>query len=53
VGSECALSFLRDAFPELFHSINIIPTTGTEVKSIIHSLKSKNSSAYNEIEAKF
>jgi hypothetical protein len=35
VGGEDAISFLKDAFP----GIKIIPTTETEIKSIIHSLK--------------
>jgi hypothetical protein len=43
VGREDAISFLKDAFPVKFLGIKIIPTTETEIKSIIHSLKSKNS----------
>jgi Notch-like protein len=43
---------LKDAFPEGFPSINIIPTTETEIESIIHSLKSKNTSGYDEIRSK-
>jgi hypothetical protein len=43
VGREDAVSFLKAAFPVKFPGIKIIPTTETEMKSIIHSLKSKNS----------
>jgi hypothetical protein len=39
-GREYALSLLKDAFPDRFHSIKIVPTTETEIKSIIHSQKS-------------
>jgi hypothetical protein len=41
VGREDAISFLKDGFPVKFPSIKIIPTTETEIKSIIQSLKSK------------
>jgi hypothetical protein len=44
-----AISFLKDSFSENFTSIKIIPVTATEIKSIIHSLKPKNSSGYDEI----
>jgi hypothetical protein len=37
-GTKCAFSLLKDASPERFHSIKIIATTETEIKSIIHSL---------------
>jgi hypothetical protein len=37
VRNEDPISFLKDAFPD----IKIIPTTETEINSIIHSLKSK------------
>jgi hypothetical protein len=41
-------TFLKAAFPVKFPSINIIPTTETEMmKSVINSLKSKNSSGYD------
>jgi hypothetical protein len=43
-----AVSFLKAAFS----GIKIIPTTETEMKSIIHSLQSKNSSGYDEITSK-
>jgi hypothetical protein len=36
-----AISFLKDAFPRKFHGIKTIPTTETEIKRIIHSLKTK------------
>jgi hypothetical protein len=41
VRNEYPISFLKDAFPVKFPDIKIIPTTETEIKSIIHSLKSK------------
>jgi hypothetical protein len=44
VRNEDTISFLKDVkFPDII----IIPTTETEIKSIIHSLKSKNSSGYD------
>jgi hypothetical protein len=48
VEREDAVSFLKAAFP----GIKIIPTTETEMKSIIHSLKSKHSSGYDDITSK-
>jgi hypothetical protein len=39
LGREDAISFLKDAFPIKFPVLKIIPTTETEIKSIIHSLK--------------
>jgi hypothetical protein len=33
-----AISILKNAFPRKFPDFEIIPTTATEVKSIIHSL---------------
>jgi hypothetical protein len=39
VGREDAVSFLKAAFPVKFPCINIISTTETEMKNIIHSLK--------------
>jgi hypothetical protein len=47
-----AISFLKDAFPRKFPGIKTIPTTETELKSIIHSLKTKNSSGYDGITSK-
>jgi hypothetical protein len=38
------ISFLKNAFPRKFPGIKTISTTETEMKSIIHSLKAKNSS---------
>jgi hypothetical protein len=38
VGREDAVSFLKAAFPVKFPNINIIPTTETEMKSVILSL---------------
>jgi hypothetical protein len=46
------ISFLEDAFPRKFPGIKTIPTTETEIKSIIHSLKAKNSSGYKGITSK-
>jgi hypothetical protein len=37
-----AISFLREVFPIKFPGIKTIPTTDTEIKNIIHSLKAKN-----------
>jgi hypothetical protein len=48
VGKEDSISFLKDVFPCKFHGIKIVPTSEAEVKSIILSLKSKNSSGYDE-----
>ena len=47
-----ATSHLKDSFPGNFPSIKIIPITEDEIKSIIHSLKQKNSSGYFEIAIK-
>jgi hypothetical protein len=47
-----AISFLKNAFPRKFPGIKTIPTTETEIKSIIHSLKAKNSSGYDGITSK-
>jgi hypothetical protein len=47
-----AISFLKDSFPGNFTSIKIIPVTATEIKSIIRSLKPKNSSGYDDIRSK-
>jgi hypothetical protein len=52
VGREDGFSFLKNAFPVKFTDIKIIPTTETEIKSIRHSHKSKNSSVYDEITSK-
>jgi hypothetical protein len=41
MGKEDAISFLKDAFPVKFPDMKILPTTETEIKGIIHSLKSK------------
>jgi hypothetical protein len=47
-----AISFLKDSFPRYFPTINIIPITEAEIKSITSSLKPKNSSGYDEISSK-
>jgi hypothetical protein len=44
-----AISNLTDSFPGNFPSIKIIPITEAEIKSIIHFLKQKKSSGYDEI----
>jgi hypothetical protein len=46
------ISFLKNAFPRKFPGIKTIPTTETEIKNIIHSLKAKNSSGYDGITSK-
>jgi hypothetical protein len=48
-GKEDAVTFLKDSFPRKFPAIKLIPTTEAEIKNIIHSFKSKDSSRYNEI----
>jgi hypothetical protein len=47
-----AISFLREAFPEKFPGIKTIPSMETEIKSIIHSLKTRNPSGYDGITSK-
>ena len=47
-----ATSFLKDSFPGNFPTINIIPITEADIKSIISPLKPKNSSRYDEITSK-
>jgi hypothetical protein len=44
-----ATKFLTEAIPKTFPSINPMPTTANEIRSNIHSLKSKNSCGYDEI----
>jgi sarcosine oxidase/L-pipecolate oxidase len=51
VGKEIQL-FLKNAFPCKFHGIKIVPTSEAEIKSIILSIKSKNSSGYDKITTK-
>jgi hypothetical protein len=46
-----AVSFLKEAFPRKFPGIKTIPTTESEIKSIIHSLKGKHSSGYDRIKS--
>jgi hypothetical protein len=46
------ISFLRRAFLRRFPDIKIISTAETEIKTIIHSLKAKNSSGYDGITSK-
>jgi hypothetical protein len=52
VGREDPISFLKDIFLCKFQGIKIVPTSKAEIKSIILSLKSKNSSGYDEIISK-
>ena len=47
-----AISFLTDSCPRNFPNINIIPITEVEIKSVISSLKPKNSSGYDEMTSK-
>jgi hypothetical protein len=49
VGKEDPISFVKLAFLCKFHGIKIVPNSEAEVNSIILSLKSKNSSGYDEI----
>jgi hypothetical protein len=46
------ISFLKKAFPRKFPGIKTIPTTKTAIKSIILSLKGKNSSGYDGVTGK-
>jgi hypothetical protein len=52
VGKEDPISFLKDTFPCKFHSIKIVPNSEAEMKSVILSLESKNSSGCDEITSK-
>jgi hypothetical protein len=36
-----AISFIKEEFPRKFPVMKTIPTTETEIKSIVHSLKNK------------
>ena len=47
-----AIAILKDSFPGNFPSIKLIPITEAEIKSIIHSVKPKKSSGYDEITSK-
>jgi hypothetical protein len=44
-----AISYLREEIPRKFPGIKTIPTTETKKKSIIHSVRAKNSSGYDGI----
>jgi hypothetical protein len=50
--TDVAISFLKDSFPRNFPNINTLPITEAEIKSIICSLKTKDSSGYDEITSK-
>jgi hypothetical protein len=52
VGKEDLITFLKASFPCKFHGIKIVPISEGEIKSIILSLKSKNSSGYDKILSK-
>jgi hypothetical protein len=43
------ISFLKEVLSRKFPGIKTIPTTETEIKGIIKSLKAKNSSGYDRI----
>jgi hypothetical protein len=47
-----AVLFLEDSFPGNFPSMTTIPITEAEIKSVIHFLKPKKSSGYDEITSK-
>jgi hypothetical protein len=47
-----AILFLKEALPRKFPGIKIIPATETEMKSIMHSLKTRNSSGYDLMTSK-
>jgi hypothetical protein len=49
VGKDDPIYFLRDLFPCIFDGIKIIPTSEAEIENIIFSLKSENSSGYDEM----
>jgi hypothetical protein len=49
VGKEDTISSLKYIFPCKFHGIKIVTTAEGEIRSIILSLESKNSSAYDKI----
>jgi hypothetical protein len=49
MGDKKMLFHFAASFPVNFPNIKTISTTETEIKSIIHSLKSKNLSGYDEI----
>ena len=42
------ISIIKDSFPGNFLSLKLIPITEAEIKSIIHSLKQKKKSGYDE-----
>jgi hypothetical protein len=42
-----AISFLKEAFSRKFHGVKAIPATEAEIKSMIYSLKAKNSLGYD------
>jgi hypothetical protein len=52
VGKEDPVSFLKDSFSCKFHGIKIVPMSEVEIKGIMLSFKSKNSSGYDEITSK-
>lgn len=44
-----AISFIKDRFPRKVRGIKIIPTAESKIKSVLHSLKSRNLSDYGGI----
>jgi hypothetical protein len=48
-GRSGAISFLREAISRKFPGIKTIPSTGAEIKSLIHSFTAKNSLGYDGI----
>jgi hypothetical protein len=46
---EDATKFLTEAIPKTFPSVNLLLTTANEIRSIIHSLKSKNPCGNDEL----
>ena len=52
IKESSAISLLRDSYPNNFPNMKTIPITEVEIIGIINSLKSKNSSEYDEISSK-
>jgi hypothetical protein len=52
VGKEDPISFLKDSLPCKFHGIKIVPVSEAEIKGVILSLNSENSSGYDDIMSK-
>jgi len=52
VGKEDPICFFKDVFSCKFHAIKIVPNSEAEIKSMMLSLKSENSSDGDEIKSK-